>query len=61
MKLPPSEEPAGGDPKAAAAKGAPAKGAPAKGAPAGGDMKPYFGRAWLNLDALLQPGALEVK
>jgi len=61
MKLPPAEDPAGGDPKAAAAKGAPAKGAPAKGAPAGGDMKPFFGRAWLNLENLLQPGALEAK
>ena len=62
MKLPPSDDAgAGGDPKAAAAKGAPAKGAPAKGAPAGGDMKPFFGRAWLNLEALLAPGALETK
>jgi hypothetical protein len=61
MKLPPAEDPAGGDPKAAAAKGAPAKGAPAKGAPAGGEMKQFFGRAWLNLEALLSPGALETK
>lgn len=61
MKLPPAEDPAGGDPKAAAGKGAPAKGAPAKGAPAGGDMKPQFGRAWLNMEALLSPGALETK
>ena len=62
MKFPPSEDAAaGGDPKAAAAKGAQAKGAPAKGAPAGGEMKPYFGRAWLNLESLLQPGGLEIK
>jgi len=61
MKLPPQEDPAGGDPKAAAAKGAPAKGAPAKGAPAGGEMKSYFGRAWLSFENLLQPGALETK
>ena len=61
MKLPPSDDAAGVDPKAAAAKGAPANGAPAKGAPAGGDLKPFFGRAWINLESLLQPGALETK
>lgn len=58
-KCPPLDD-AAVDPKAAAA----AKGAPAKGAPkAGGasEMKPFYGRAWLNFDALLQPGALEIK
>ncbi len=54
MKLPPQEEPAGGDPKAAAAKGAPAKGAPKAGGPGGAaDMKQYFGRAWITFDSLL--------
>lgn len=63
MKLPPQEEAAGGDPKAAAAaKGAPAKGAPKAGGPGGAaDMKPFFGRAWISFDSLLQPGALEAK
>lgn len=59
MKLVPAED-AGADPKAAAA----AKGAPPKGAPKPGgasEMKPIFGRAWINFDDLLKPGALETK
>lgn len=45
---------------AAAAKGAPAKGAPVK---AGGssEMKPIFGRAWINFEDMLKPGATETK
>lgn len=56
-KLTPPEEEIT-DPKAAAAKKAPA----AKGK--GGaieDLKPVFGRAWLNFEDLLQPGAIETK
>ena len=59
LKMPPLEDQAV-DPKAAAA----AKGAPAKGAPkAGGssEMKPTFGRAWINFEDMLKPGALETK
>ena len=59
MKLPPPEDQPV-DPKAAAG----AKGAPAKGAPKGGvvvELKPSFGRAWINLESLMQPGAVEVK
>jgi hypothetical protein len=62
MKLPPPED-ATADPKAAAAaaKGAPAKGAPKAGAAGATEMKPSFGRAWINFESLLQPGALETK
>ena len=56
-KQPPPEEEVL-DPKAAAAKKAPAKGG--KGG-ATEDMKPFFARAWLNLEDLTRPGALEIK
>jgi hypothetical protein len=58
-RVPPPEEEIT-DPKAAAAqkKAAPAKGA--KGAPIE-DLKPTFGRAWVNFEDLLHPGALEIK
>ena len=57
MKLPPPEEEVL-DPKAAAAKKAPPKGG--KGAPTE-DLKPFYGRAWLNLEDLLVPGGIETK
>ena len=58
MKLVPAED-AAADPKAAAAKGAPPKGAPKAGGAT--EMKPFFGRAWINFEDLLKPGALETK
>ena len=57
MKLPPPEEEIL-DPKAAAAKKAPPKGG--KGAPSE-DLKPTYGRAWLNFEDLLVPGGIETK
>ena len=52
MKLPPQQNEA----EAAGGKKAPAKGA--KGAPAD-ELKPVFGRAWVSLQDLLQPGCTE--
>ncbi len=57
-KLPPPEEEILDPKAAAAAKKAPPKGA--KGAPTE-DLKPTYGRAWLNLEDLLVPGGLEIK
>ena len=56
-KCPPPEEEII-DPKAAAAKKAPPKGG--KGGSVE-DLKPTFGRAWINFEDLLNPGAIETK